>query len=70
MKTYKIEIEEILQEVYEIEAESLEDAISIAEEKYYSGEYELSPETVKERNFREYKDELEKEKTKNKDRER
>lgn len=70
MKTYKIEIEEVLQEVYEIKAESLEDAISIAEEKYYSGEYELSPETVKERNFREYKDELEKDKTKNKDRER
>ena len=33
MKTYKIEVEEIMQNVYDIEANSLEEAINIAEEK-------------------------------------
>ncbi len=70
MKTYKIEIEEILQETYEIEANSLEEAIDIAEEKYRSEEIILDYNALKETNFREFKDEIEKEKPKNKERER
>lgn len=70
MKTYHIEIEEILQNVYDIEANSLEEALDIAEEKYNAEEIVLSPETIKETNFREYKDEVTKEKTKNKEMER
>lgn len=70
MKTYKIEVEEILQNVYDIEANSLEEAIDIAEEKYHNEEIVLDYNTLKETNFREYKDELEKEKPKNKERER
>ena len=54
MGKYKIEIEEILQEVYDVEAESLDEAISIAEDKYYDGEYELAPEAIKKTNFRLY----------------
>lgn len=52
MKKYKIEIEEILQKVFDVEAESLDEALNIAEDKYREGEYELSPETIKETNFR------------------
>lgn len=70
MKTYHIEIEEILQNVYDIEANSLEEALDIAEAKYNAEEIVLSPETIKETNFREYKDEVAKEKTKNKEMER
>lgn len=70
MKTYHIEIEEILQNVYDIEANSLEEALDIAEEKYNAEEIVLSPETIKETNFREYKDEVTKEKSKNKEMER
>lgn len=57
MKTYKIEIEEILQDVYSIEANSLEEAINIAQERYSNEEYILESETLKETNFREYKEE-------------
>ena len=70
MKTYQIEVEEILQGVYDIEANSLEEAIDIAEEMYHKEEIILDYEAYKETNFREYKDELEKEKPKNKERER
>lgn len=56
MKKYKIEIEEILQKVFDIEAESLDEALNIAEDKYREGEYELSPETIKEINFRPYEE--------------
>lgn len=70
MKTYQIEVEEILQNVYEIKADSLEEAINIVEEKYYNEEIVLDYEALKETNFREYKDELEKDKPKNKERER
>ncbi len=70
MKTYKIEVEEILQNVYDIEANSLEEAIDIAEEKYRSEEIVLDYNALKETNFREFKDEIEKEKPKNKERER
>lgn len=70
MKVYQIEVEEILQNVYDIEANSLEEAIEIAEEKYHNEEIVLSPETIKETNFRKYKDEVIKDKQKNKDKER
>jgi hypothetical protein len=55
MKKFKIEIEEILQNVYEVEANSLEEAISIIQEKYKNCEIVLDPETIKETNFREFK---------------
>ena len=32
MKTYKIEIEEILQEVFDVEAKSLDEALNIAKD--------------------------------------
>lgn len=70
MKVYHIEVEEILQNVYDIEANSLDEAIEIAEEKYHNQEIVLAPETIKETNFREYKDEVIKDKQKNKDMER
>lgn len=70
MKVYHIEVEEILQNVYDIEANSLDEAIEIAEEKYHNEEIVLAPETIKETNFREYKDEVIKDKQRNKDMER
>lgn len=70
MKKYKIEVEEILQDVYEIEANSLEEAIDIAEEKYRNEEIILSPEAIKETNFRSFGEQLEKDQKKNKDYER
>lgn len=70
MKVYHIEVEEILQNVYDIEANSLDEAIEIAEEKYHNEEIVLAPETIKETNFREYKDEVIKDKQKSKDMER
>lgn len=56
MKKFKIEVEEILQNVYEVEADSLEEAISIIHEKYKKCEIELVAEDLKEVNFREYKE--------------
>jgi L-lactate utilization protein LutC len=70
MKTYKIEVEEIMQNVYDIEANSLEEAINIAEEKYRNQKIVLDYNALKETNFREFKDEIEKDKPKNKERER
>ena len=58
MKTYKVEIEEILQNVYDIEANSLDEAINIAEERYRNEEYILEAEDLKKTNFREYQDEI------------
>lgn len=55
MKKFKIEVEEILQNVYEVEANSLEEAISIVHEKYKNCEIELVAEDLKEVNFREFK---------------
>ena len=54
MNLYKIEVEEILQKVCEISADTLEEAIDIAKEKYYIEEIVLEPECIKETNFREF----------------
>lgn len=61
-KIYEIEIEEILQKVVKIEADSLEDAIDIAKERYSNEEYVLDYQDYKDTEFREYKDEVIKEK--------
>lgn len=67
-KKYKIEIEEISQKVVEIEANSLDEAIDIAQNKYSNQEYILDYEDYKGTEFREYKDEiLEKKKQKNRE---
>lgn len=70
MKTYQIEVEEVLQKVYEIEASSLEEALNIAEEKYNNEEIVLPPESIQETNFREFPEEQNKNLNKNEDRER
>lgn len=67
--TYKIEIEETLQRVVEIKADSLEDAITIARERYSSEEYILDENDFKGAEFSEYKDEVVRQKNK-KERER
>jgi hypothetical protein len=64
-KEYKIEIEEILQRVVKIEANSLEEAINIAQERYSNEKYILDYNDYKNTEFREYKDEKVKEKYKN-----
>lgn len=61
---FNIEIEETLQHVYEIEANSLEEAISIAHDRYRNEEYILDENDYKGTEFREYKDEPVKQKTK------
>lgn len=61
MKKFQIEIEEILGHVYDIEANSLTEAIDIAEERYRNEEYVLDSEDYKGVEFREYKDEVMKE---------
>jgi hypothetical protein len=61
-KIYEIEIEELLQHIYKIEANSLEQAIDIAKEKYSNEEYVLDYQDHKKTEFREYKDEKKKQK--------
>ncbi len=61
-KIYQIEIEETLQKVVEIKANSLEDAIDIAQNRYSNQEYILDYEDYKGVEFKEYKDEVIKEK--------
>lgn len=68
-KVYQIEIEETLQKVVEIKADSLEDAISIARDRYKNEEYVLNEDNFMGAEFSEYKDEVIKEK-KHKERER
>lgn len=43
MKTFKILIEEILSDSFEVIAENKTDALKIAKEKYYNGEFVLEP---------------------------
>ena len=61
-KEYEIEIEETLQKVVKIKANSLNEAINIAKEKYSNEEYILDYQDYKGTEFREYKDERVKEK--------
>lgn len=61
-KEYEIEIEETLQKVVKIKANSLNEAINIAKEKYSNEEYILDYQDYKGTEFREYKDEIAKEK--------
>ena len=68
-KTYKIEIEETLQRIVDIQANSLDEAIDIAQNRYSNQEYVLDYEDYKGVEYREYKDEVIKEK-KNKETER
>jgi len=56
LKVFKVEIEEVLQHVYEIEAETLDKAIAIAEDRYHRQEYVLDAEDYKGAEFREFKD--------------
>lgn len=44
MKKYKVTIEEHISETFEIEAVDSEEAMQIAESRYYSGEYVLGSE--------------------------
>lgn len=68
-KIYQIEIEETLQKVVKIKADSLDEAIDIAQNRYSDQEYMLDYEDYKGVKFREYKDEVIKQKNK-KERER
>ena len=68
-KVYQIEIEETLQKVVKIKANSLDEAIDIAQNRYSNQEYVLDYEDYKGVEYREYKDEVIKEK-KYKERER
>ena len=68
-KVYQIEIEETLQKVVKIKADSLDEAIDIAQNRYSNQEYVLDYEDYKGVEYREYKDEVIKEK-KHKERER
>ena len=68
-KIYQIEIEETLQKVVKIKADSLDEAIDIAQSRYSDQEYMLDYEDYKGVEFRQYKDEIIKQKNK-KERER
>lgn len=68
-KVYQIEIEETLQKVVKIKADSLDEAIDIAQNRYSNQQYVLDYEDYKGVEFSEYKDEIIKEK-KHKERER
>lgn len=61
-KNYEIEIEETLQKVVKINANSLEEAIDIAREKYSNEEFVLDYQDYKNTVFREYRNEVLKEK--------
>lgn len=68
-KVYQIEIEETLQKVVKIKADSLDEAIDIVQNRYSNQQYVLDYEDYKGVEFSEYKDEVIKEK-KHKERER
>lgn len=63
-KMYDIEIEEISQRVVKVKANSLDEALDIVQNKYYNQEYVLDYEDFKGVEFREYKDEVIKNKNK------
>lgn len=58
-QVFQIEIEEVLQRVVEIKANSLDEAFDIAQDKYHKEEYVLDYEDFKSVDFSEYKDEPE-----------
>lgn len=62
-RIYEIEIEEILQKVCSVKAKSLQEAIDIVEEKYDNQEIVLDYNSLKETNYREYKEVPHKSKT-------
>ena len=43
MKTFKIHIEETICDTFTVEAETMEEAMEIAEEKYVEGEFVIMP---------------------------
>lgn len=43
MKTFKIHIEETISDTFTVEAETMEEAMEIAEEKYEGGEFVVMP---------------------------
>lgn len=51
MKTYKIGIEEIVSGEFEVKAETSEQALEIAKEKYRSGEFVLEPGELQSKNI-------------------
>lgn len=57
MKIYEIEIEELLQKVIKVKADSLDEAIDKVEEEYRNEKYVLDYNDFKGVEFREYKDE-------------
>lgn len=61
-KNYEIEIEETLRKVVKINANSLEEAIDIAREKYSNEEFVLDYQDYKNTDFKEYRNEVLKEK--------
>ena len=65
-KTFEIEIEELLQRVVKVKANSLSEAIDKVEERYSNQQYVLDSEDFKGVEFREYKDEVIKQKQKHK----
>ena len=61
-KIYHIEVEEILQNVYPVRANSLAEAIDKVRERYRNEEIILDAECLMGTDFREYKDEVIKDK--------
>lgn len=57
MKIYNIEIEEVLQKVVKVKADSLDEAIDKVQERYKNEQYVLDYNDLKGVEFREYKDE-------------
>ena len=45
MKKFKIHIEETISDTFTVEAETMEEAMEIAEEKYANGEFLIMPQT-------------------------
>lgn len=45
MKTFKITIEETISDTFTVEAETIEEAMEIAEKKYLEGEFLIHPQT-------------------------
>lgn len=64
LKEYEIEVEELLQKVVKIEANSLEEALDIAKEMYSNEEIILDYNDIKDTSFKEFNEENEQEKSK------